>query len=78
VAEHNIISVSGGKDSTALLATFFTARSDDNEWAGQQNILTFVEWSKTSRGGVQYDFLRMDDSPPLCSSIYGLCEQGAA
>ena len=33
-----------------------------------------VEWSKTSRGGTQYDFLRVSDDGPLCSSIYGLCE----
>lgn len=55
-------------------ATFFTARSDDNEWAVTQNIHTFVNWSKTSRGGKQYDMLRSDDDGPSCSSIYGLCE----
>lgn len=34
-----------------------------------------IEWSKTSRGGQQYDMLRADnDNLPLCSSIYGLCE----
>jgi 3'-phosphoadenosine 5'-phosphosulfate sulfotransferase (PAPS reductase)/FAD synthetase len=55
-------------------ATFFTARSDDNEWAATQNIYTFVNWSKTSRGGKQYDMLRSDDDGPSCSSIYGLCE----
>ena len=34
-----------------------------------------VEWSKTSRGGRQYDLLRADnDNVPLCTSIYGLCE----
>lgn len=38
-------------------------------------VLQIVEWSKTSRGGTQYDFLRADnDNTPLCSSIYGLCE----
>lgn len=33
-----------------------------------------VEWSKTSRGGGQYDMLRVQNDGPLCSSIYGLCE----
>ena len=54
-------------------ATFFSAPSDDNEWASRQTIRVFVEWSKTARGGKQFDFLRMDDGP-ACTSIYGLCE----
>lgn len=55
-------------------ATFFTAPSDDSEWSATQTIETVVEWAKTSRGGKQYDFLRMQDDGPLCTSIYGLCE----
>jgi 3'-phosphoadenosine 5'-phosphosulfate sulfotransferase (PAPS reductase)/FAD synthetase len=38
------------------------------------NIYAMVEWSKTSRGGTQYDFLRTANDGPMCSSIYGLCE----
>lgn len=38
------------------------------------SIESVVEWAKTSRGGKQYDFLRMQDDGPLCTSIYGLCE----
>lgn len=38
------------------------------------NVWQAVEWAKTSRGGVQYDMLRVQDEGPLCSSIYGLCE----
>lgn len=33
-----------------------------------------IEWAKTSRGGRQYDFIRMEDDGPVCTSIYGLCE----
>ena len=55
-------------------ATFFSAPSDDSEWSSTQTIETVVEWAKTSRGGKQYDFLRMQDDGPLCTSIYGLCE----
>lgn len=40
----------------------------------QHGIWARVEWAKTSRGGVQYDFLRSDAEGPMCSSIYGLCE----
>jgi hypothetical protein len=38
------------------------------------NIHTMVEWAKTSRGGRQYDFLRVQNEGPVCTSIYGLCE----
>lgn len=55
-------------------ATFFAAPSDDSAWSATQTIDVFVEWAKTSRGGKQFDFLRMQDDGPLCSSIYGLCE----
>ena len=55
-------------------ATFFAAPSDDNEWSAQQTIDKRVEWAKTSRGGQQYDMLRVFDDAPLCLSIYGLCE----
>lgn len=33
-----------------------------------------VEWSKTSRGGVQFDLERAADGTGICSSVYGLCE----
>jgi len=35
-----------------------------------------VEWAKTTRGGKQYDLIAAAeaDEPPLCSSVYGLCE----
>lgn len=37
------------------------------------NIYAHVEWSKTTRGGRQYDLLALLDKP-ACSSAYGLCE----
>lgn len=55
-------------------ATFFAAPSSDNEWSAKQTIDVVVEWAKTSRGGKQYDFLRVQDNGPICSSLYGLCE----
>ena len=55
-------------------ATFFAAPSDDSEWSATKTIETVVEWAKTSHGGKQYDFLRMQDDGQLCTSIYGLCE----
>jgi 3'-phosphoadenosine 5'-phosphosulfate sulfotransferase (PAPS reductase)/FAD synthetase len=38
------------------------------------NIQAMVKWAQTSRGGTQYDFLRVQNDGPMCSSIYGLCE----
>ncbi|WLQ15388.1 phosphoadenosine phosphosulfate reductase family protein [Hahella aquimaris] len=40
------------------------------------NIYDVIEWSKTGRGGNQYDLISAInlDSTPTCSSIYGLCE----
>lgn len=32
-----------------------------------------VEWSRTTRGGLQYDLL-IEEEPSACSSAYGLCE----
>lgn len=55
-------------------ATFFSAPSVDSEWSAKQTIDVVVEWAKTSRGGKQYDFLRVQDDGPICSSLYGLCE----
>ncbi|WP_085630760.1 phosphoadenosine phosphosulfate reductase family protein [Pseudomonas sp. R16(2017)] len=36
-----------------------------------------VEWSKTTRGGIQYDLLIATDEN-ACSSAYGLCDNGSA
>ncbi|MGO4278249.1 phosphoadenosine phosphosulfate reductase domain-containing protein [Cupriavidus sp. RAF20_2] len=43
--------------------------------AGQDStIYAVVEWSKTTRGGRQYNLLDQLDEPSACSSSYGLCE----
>jgi 3'-phosphoadenosine 5'-phosphosulfate sulfotransferase (PAPS reductase)/FAD synthetase len=59
--------------------TFFTydgnrGKGYNNETYERGNIYQMVEWAKTSRGGKQYDFFRAEETGPLCSSIYGLCE----
>jgi 3'-phosphoadenosine 5'-phosphosulfate sulfotransferase (PAPS reductase)/FAD synthetase len=59
--------------------TFFTydgnrGQGYNNETYERGNIYEMVEWSKTSRGRHQYDFIRMQNDGPACSSIYGLCE----
>jgi 3'-phosphoadenosine 5'-phosphosulfate sulfotransferase (PAPS reductase)/FAD synthetase len=54
--------------------TFFAAPSDNPEWSMKQTIEVKVAWAKTSRGGKQFDFLRVQNDGPICSSVYGLCE----
>lgn len=60
-------------------ATFFAAANHGEGITPEQavaiaNIDAVVGWSKTSRGGKQFDFLRINNDGPVCSSIYGLCE----
>lgn len=42
----------------------------------KKNIHDWVEWSKTSYGGHNYDLIKMIEleEPITCSSVYGLCE----
>lgn len=41
------------------------------------NIWARIEWSKTSRGGRQFNLLDEEENPDSgCSSSYGLCDQG--
>lgn len=41
----------------------------------RRGIYKVVEWSKTSRGGLQFDMFRTSNEPPkVCESEYGLCE----
>lgn len=49
-------------------ATFFTS---DHRGHGVHDV---VDWSNTSRGGVNYDLLKIMEPIPMCSSQYGLCE----
>lgn len=60
-------------------STFFAAANHGENMTTEQavaiaNIDAVVEWSKTSRGGKQFDFIRIDNDGPVCSSVYGLCE----
>ena len=63
-------------------STFFAKGDGDSPGDGMSsaeifaiaNIDQTVAWAKTSRGGKQFDMLRMIDDGPSCSSNYGLCE----
>ena len=60
------------------LSSFFSVNKTPGDHQGRTDIPIpgihdVVAWSKTSRGGRQYDLERLID-PPQCSSLYGLCE----
>ena len=68
-----------GAASKHAYSTFFNLESlgpgkEAIEYYAAENIDAVVQWSKTSRGGKQFDFLRIENDGPSCSSIYGLCE----
>lgn len=62
-------------------ATFFPAVTDptDVDRPGTYSrIDTLVEWSRTSRGGRQFDLFFQEQTGGGCNSDLGLCERGAA
>lgn len=59
-------------------ATFFAAtdlgEKDPAKAYEKGNIMQFVKWAQTGKGGKTLDMFRMQNDGPLCTSIYGLCE----
>jgi 3'-phosphoadenosine 5'-phosphosulfate sulfotransferase (PAPS reductase)/FAD synthetase len=55
-------------------ATFFASRGDNDSALERGGIWQVVQWSKTTRGGKQFDLLTQLDESTSCSSAYGLCE----
>ena len=62
-----------GQASKRGAATFFPAPGETWTAVKRGNIWKVVEWSKTTRGGRQYDLLIDLDEPAVCASSYGLC-----
>ena len=54
-------------------ASFFPAPEDGRAERQGRTIDEYVDWAKTTRGGVQYDLMKSGDAPG-CQSSYGLCE----
>lgn len=50
------------------------AAQDRRQVFADLNIWQRVEWSKTTRGGKQFDLLHDSQASPVCASSYGLCE----
>ena len=63
-----------GLCSKRCVSTFFPSDTTPGEGDTRSHIDAVVEWSKTARGGKQYDIFKTMIEPPVCSSMYGLCE----
>ncbi len=59
--------------SKRMEASFFPDPTRDAH-LNKRGIRKVVEWSKTQRGGVLMDFIRINEEPKSCESAYGLCE----
>lgn len=60
-------------------STFFhkvdeSGKAIDSAIFARNNVQQTVEWSRTTRGGRQFDLLAAAVEPTACSSAYGLCE----
>ncbi len=55
-------------------ATFMPAPGETRTAVQRGNIWQRVEWSRTTRGGAQYDLLADINESMACASAYGLCE----
>jgi 3'-phosphoadenosine 5'-phosphosulfate sulfotransferase (PAPS reductase)/FAD synthetase len=71
-----------GMCSKRGFSTFFGESNDAKDLRtvfADLNIWARIEWSKTSRGGQQFNLLDLDENEPSgCSSSYGLCDQAEA
>jgi 3'-phosphoadenosine 5'-phosphosulfate sulfotransferase (PAPS reductase)/FAD synthetase len=67
-----LVSAASKRGFSTLLPDKHNA-ADRREIFADLNILACVEWSKTTRGGMQFDLLA-DVERTACASAYGLCE----
>lgn len=68
-----------GESSKRGFSTFFTdghEAIDRRQVFADLNIWSRIEWSRTTRGGRQFDLLADIDGPDACASAYGLCDKG--
>jgi 3'-phosphoadenosine 5'-phosphosulfate sulfotransferase (PAPS reductase)/FAD synthetase len=78
VAEwERIVSQASKRGNSTFFAASDLGETDVDKAYEAGNILRFVEWAKTGRGGRQFDMFKVNgeqETGPLCTSIYGLCE----
>ena len=63
-----------GSSTFMFAMTDPTVSASDDISADTHGILRMVKWSKTARGGRQFDMLTALNDGKSCSSVYGLCE----
>jgi len=74
IAEWELVVTQAAKRDSA---TFFKYPSKDpnTDFHALGNIYKKVEWSKTTRGGKEWDIFKINEQDnTVCSSTYGLCE----
>lgn len=72
-----IVSACSKRGYSTFMADAHPAK-DRREVFAELNIWARIEWSKTSRGGRQFNLLdEEENSAQGCSSSYGLCDQGS-
>ena len=69
-----LVSEVSKRGSTTWFPTVTHSRSEDVVHYSTHGIREAVAWSKTSRGGRQFDLLNETEEIPSCRSVYGLCE----
>lgn len=62
-----------GLASKRCAATFLPAPGETRTAVARGNIWQRVEWSRTTRGGIQYDLMASIEEHTACASAYGLC-----
>lgn len=76
IEEWESIVCMAGKGQRGDISSFFP-NPDREAHLDKRGIRKMVEWSKTSRGGRQFDMMKaveMDGDAGKCTSSYGLCE----
>lgn len=69
-----LVSQVAKRGSTTWFPSVTHSGSDEDIHYTTHGIHEAVDWSRTSRGGKQFDLLNEYEPLPSCSSIYGLCE----
>jgi hypothetical protein len=70
----HVISVSGGKDSTAFNKELQERNCADCRIHEANRTESVIAWSRTTRGWRQFDLLADLTESTACASAYGLCE----
>ena len=69
-----IVGMCSKRGFSTFMAADAHAAKDRREVFADLNIWSRIEWSKTTRGGKQYDLLAHSADSTACASAYGLCE----